>query len=438
MQTASPGSTSAVNPKNIKIGSVSPTHRPAVITVVRDPDHPLGKRFDLNPDASIAKKSAVHVAFGMAVMHDVPTPESFVELLNKVSEDPYAAIINASFDGIPVGEEFAILSEREIENRLGIPCTDREKQKGVHAIEYDGKPMKAVGRFKENVRPSSWQLLDRDIDAQTPPEFANVSDEEWLSALAKILPGIDQVTTVHARSTSSRVMRDGKPVGGGNGHFWLKLSNPEDIERLRAAIIVLAAQAGLTWPKPRYSRTDPGRIVGQSLATIIDASVWTPGRLVFIGKPVVGDGLTVEPLSPTIHAREHDSLDTSAVVLPDAEKVREITRKAGVEMSIASGHTGLRISANDLTLDTELETQKGGILTVRQLVERGTTGKIRCQTPFRASESWAAFYNVNPDGIPFVHDVGTGTTHWLNEFEADEVKIIPALDVVKQLLPKVK
>ena len=126
------------------------------------------------------------------------------------------------------------------------------------------------------------------------------------------------------------------------------------------------------------------------------------------------------------------------MVLPDTEKVREITRKAGVEMSVTTGHSGLRISANDLTLDTELETEKDGVLTVRQLVERGTTGKIRCQSPFRASESWAAFYNTNADGIPFVHDVGTSTTHWLNEFEAEDVKIIPAQIVVKQLIPKVK
>ena len=34
------------------------------------------------------------------------------QTLTLVSEDPHAAIINASFDGIPVGEEFAILSER--------------------------------------------------------------------------------------------------------------------------------------------------------------------------------------------------------------------------------------------------------------------------------------------------------------------------------------
>ena len=118
--------------------------------------------------------------------------------------------------------------------------------------------------------------------------------------------------------------------------------------------------------------------------------------------------------------------------------MREITRKAGVEMSVTTGQAGLRIRANDLTLDTELETEKDGVLTVRQLVERGTTGKIRCQTPFRDSRSFAAFFNTNADGILFVHDVGTGTTHWLNAFEAEEVKILPAMGVVKQLMPKVK
>ena len=332
-------------------------HPSAVITVVRDPNHKLGKRFALDSDGIVSKKSAVHLSFGIAVQHDVPTPESFVELLNKVGADPNAAIINASFDGIPVGEEFAILSECEIEKRLDIPGSDREKQKGVHTIEHDGKNIKVVGRFKENIRPSSWQLLDRDVDAQTPAEFASLSDVEWLSVLAKILPGIDQVTTVSTRSTSSRVMLDGKPVGGGNSHVWFMLNKADDAERIRVAIIVRAAQAELTWPKPRYSRSEPGKVVGQSLATIVDPSVWTPGRLVFIGKPVVGDGLTVEPLAPTIHRRKQDSLDTAAVVLPDARKVREITRKAGGEMSITTGHSGLRISANDLTLDTELETQ---------------------------------------------------------------------------------
>ena len=281
------GSTFPVTQNIITVGSKTPgisdnqgsdcAELRSIVTVVRDPNHALGKHFDLDSDGTLSKTSAVHLSFGIAVQHDVPTHDAFVALMNIVSEDPNAAIINASFDGIPVGEEFAILSEREIENRLGIPCSDREKQKGVHAIEHNGKNINVVGRFKENIRPSSWQLLDRDVDAQTPTAFAAMSDEDWLTALAKILPGIDQVTTVSTRSTSSRVMHDGKPVGAGNGHVWFRLDNPDDAERIRAAIIVLAAQAGMAWLKARYSRSEPGKVVGQSLTTIIDPSVWTPG-----------------------------------------------------------------------------------------------------------------------------------------------------------------
>ena len=273
----------------------------AIITVVRDVKKPLGKEFRRTSEGKISKKSTVSLSFGAAVMHRVETHEELAELLKTVGDDPHAAIINASIDGIEVGEEFIILSENEIAKRLGIPGSDREKQKGVHQIEHDGKTLKAVGRFKENVRPSAWQLLDRDIDSHTPEKYTNLSVEEWLSALSAVIPGIDTVTYVETASTSSRVMCDGNPVGGGNGHVWIKTADAEKVEFLRSAIPVLAAQAGMTWLKPRFSRTEKDKVVGQSLTTLIDPSVWTPGRLVFNGQPIALDGLTVEPMNPAVH-----------------------------------------------------------------------------------------------------------------------------------------
>ena len=409
-----------------------------IITVIHDRNQPLGKRFSLNPDGTISKQSSVNVSFGIAVMHRVETHDELAALLAKVGDDPHAAIINASFNGIDVGEEFLILSEREIETRLGISRSDREKQKGIHQVALEGKSYKAIGRFKENVRASSWQILDRDIDSHTPAEFANLSTEDWLLAVGKILPGLDKVSHVKAESTSARVFHDGKSVGGGNGHIWIKVANPEDIERARPALIVCAAQVGMTWKRPRFSKSEEGKVVGYSLTTILDPSVWSPERLVFYGQPTVCAGLTVKPLVAIVHEGESDALATEAMVLPDAKAIREITRKAGVEMSVTTGSNGLRIVANDLTLATEVETKDHGILTVREIIERGITGKLRCQTPFRDSGSWAAFFNKNADGVPFVYDVGTGTTHWLNQFEAEEVKVIPASAVVIKLVPKVK
>jgi len=410
----------------------------SIITVVRDPKHTLGKHFTLNPDGTISKKSAVNLSFGIAIMHRIEIHDDLAALLKNVGEDSHAAIINASFDGIEVGEEFIIASERELEKLLGIPGTDREQQKGVHQITHEGKQCKAVGRFKDNVRASSWQLLDRDIDGHTPAEYATLTTEAWLVALGKILPGLDKVSYVKTGSTSARVMRDGTPVGGGNGHVWIKVANPDDIERARPALIVCAAQKGMTWPKPRVSRQDKETVVGQSLTTIVDPSVWTPGRLVFDGQPTVSEGLTVVPLSGVVHRGKCDTLDTEAIVLPDAKAVREITRKAGVEMSVTAGSNGLRIVANDLTLATEIETKEHGILTVREIIARGIGGKLRCQTPFRDSCSYAAFYNTNAEGVPFVYDVGTGMTHWLDKFEAEEVKSVRAKAVVTKLVADVK
>ena len=394
----------------------------SIITVVRDVKNPLGKRFKLNPDGTVSKTSSVHVSCGMAVMHRIETHEELASLLKNVGDDSHAAIINAAFAGIEVGEQFVILSERQIEQRLGIPRSDRDRQKGIHDIMLDGKPRKAIGRFKENVRPSRWQIIDRDIDRHTPAEYAEMSDPEWLQKMDKIMPGLEMVSHVRTASTSSRVLRNGQPVGAGNGHVWIKLTNPLDIERARTALIVQAAAAGMTWLKPRHSRSEPGKVVGKSLTTICDPSVWTPGRLIFIGKPVVDEGLTVAPPSAVVHHGEGDTLDTASIVLPDADTVRRITRTAGIEMDVQTGGSGLRVTAHDLTLDTELDTEDHGQMTVRQLIAKGITGKVRCQTPFRDSKSFAAFLSFGADGKPFIHDVGTGTTHWLNDFEANDFR----------------
>jgi len=409
-----------------------------VITVVRDPDHFLGKRFDTNPDGSISKSSNVRLSFGIAVQHHVPTHADLFELLKTVGNDPHAAIINAAFPDISIGEEFLILSENEIVKRLGISKSDRVHQKGVHQVEYDGKSYKAVGRFKENVQPSNWQLLDRDIDHHTPVNFSGLDTTAWLSALVPIIPGIDQVSYVENPSTSSRVLRECKPVAAGNSHIWIYIDNPKDIERTRVALMVRAAEYGLTWLKPRYSRVNADEIVGQSLTTILDSSVWTPGRLVFDGLPSTGEGFQVLPSAISFHQGEYQTLDSSTIALPDSKRIREITRKAGVEMNVRITSKGIRATSNDLTLDTELETKDLGRLTVRELILQGVRTETRCQTPFRASESWAAFYNVNSDGIPFIYDHGTSITHWLNEFEAEEVKVIPATRIVEQLIPKVR
>lgn len=107
-------------------------------------------------------------------------------------------------------------------------------------------------------------------------------------------------------------------------------------------------------------------------------------------------------------------------------------------MAMNHGSDGLKITTHDLTLNTEIDTEDWGMLTVREILERGISSKVRCQTPFRDSNSYAALLSVGKDGTPFVYDVGTGTTHWLNGKDADGVRLAASTGFILRLLPKVK
>lgn len=192
-----------------------------------------------------------------------------------------------------------------------------------------------------------------------------------------------------------------------NGHVWVRFKNPADVERVRAAILVKAAELEMTWVKPRLSK-QTGERVGVSLTTLVDTSVLTPGRLVFCGKPVAGDGLQV--LDSKFVRSEglfDDSVDTSALVLPDPDRIRAITKAAGVEMHTSSN--GLNAIVYDLSLSTELVTQDRGVITVAEGMKIG--GTLRCQSPFRASDSWASLFSVDKHSAPRLYDFGTSTTH---------------------------
>jgi len=402
-----------------------------IITIVRDPESILGKRFNLIDNGDIEKKSEVKVSTGLAEMHNVPNVEALAKLLRDVSEDPHAAIINASFEGVDVGESFLIYSEDRIRGFLNQPGAKRNVTKGLHHGTHNGKPIKIIGRLKENITPSSWQLIDRDIDASTPDKYANLSDDAYISELDKLLPGFEAVDKVITGSTSARVHRHGEFASKCNGHIWFSVADHGDVERLRAALIVRAAEQGMTWLKPRYSKVT-GEVCGHSLTTILDTSVFTPGRLVFSGKPIADEGLVIEPQTIVIKKGNRTVIDTAQISLPDDKRVREVTAAAGVEMGLSGG--SLSFEAQDLTMCTEIELKNGEIITVAEAVKLGEN-KIRCQTPFRESSSFAAFLAFDGRGWPFIYDVGTSTTHRLSRLEICQIEFSEPYEDIVELSP---
>lgn len=394
--------------------NLQPPHRMIndIVTIIRDPKNSLGKRYA----ADGSKTSNVQVSQAFAEQRYVPTLQAMAAVIMEVSTDPNAALINTSFPAIPVGEKFIILSQTQLERQLSLKT--RESMCGLHELKVGGKSYKTIGRFKENVLPSSWQILDRDLDAHTPPKFASLSHAAWLTEVDKLLPGLSKAAKISTLSSSARVMRKGKILGQGNGHTWVQVQDPNDVERVRHALQIKAMELELGWKKPRRSRKNPCQICGYGFATIVDNSVWTPGRLIFNGKPTVAPGLTVKPQKTII--KPGTRLDTSKLVTPAPDKIRSISRSAGFEIQLRKDASGvLAIHAQDLYLNTEIELRDGTVTTVAEALTNLQAGdKLRCQTPFRESNSEAAFLSRGRDGKPFIHDVGTGTTHWLNDVEA--------------------
>ena len=109
-------------------------------------------------------------------------------------------------------------------------------------------------------------------------------------------------------------------------------------------------------------------------------------------------------------------LDTSQTAIGDTAIAMAAARSLGVDLKIAQGPEGrLSISNHDLRWGTELDT-RFGIMTVREAIALkafNSTGKVRCQSPYRDSTSEAAFLGRGRDRRPFVYDSGTGITHWL-------------------------
>ncbi len=257
---------------------------PDIITVVRDPDNNLGKLFSLTDHGEVKNDAEVRLAFGIAVQHHVPDVCALEKLLTEIAEDSHAAICNSAFPLFQVGKEFALMSESRFQ-KMGISRGDPNVNWPV-SVRHKGSDYPALGRWKEHSAPSSWVLLDRDVDEHTPNKYADLDYDGWLREVNKLLPGILQCARLRAHSSSTRVSVNGKPVGGGNGHTWVQVANPDDIKRIRSAVKARALDLGMAWIKPRRSKST-GEVVGNDVVSIIDWSVFTLGRLVFAGKPEV-------------------------------------------------------------------------------------------------------------------------------------------------------
>ncbi len=403
-----------------KVCQIKNSDTPDIITVVIDEKNLLGKNFGTLPNKSIKKTSAVAVARGIACQYYVPDFATFQKVLQIVSENPHAAIVNAGFKHAAIGEQFIFLSKKAL-IKLGLKPEDVTKVSG----------MTAFARLKDHATPSTWQLFDRDEDRHTPDWARKQTFDEWRQSLDKILPGVARVVMLRAHSSSARVLRaDGTAAGGGNGHTWIKVADAADAERTRTAIIARALELGMSWLKPRISKRT-GEICGQGFATIVDASVWTTGRLVFAGRPTCSSDMTITDQQFELIDGEKEVLDTSLAVV-SALKTYRASAKKGTPLRLSRDATGYHTVIQNLQLETEIELEDGSTTTIAALMSE-LGDKVRCQAPFRESESMAAFVALDGKGNPFVFDSGTNTKHVLAKSISNGMKCKELDNLIREL-----
>ena len=391
----------------------------AAFTVITSTDpRTVGKTYWIE-NGKLHKRPVAHISEGIAKSVTAATIYDmcdWIERINEGHDEVLCSTLWSGDGGEHEGEQFAIITERDLSERLGFAVGAPELA-GIHDI--NGQRMAA--RLKRGMTPSCLLLIDADNPEGMPDEQTAWSIQQRLDYLDGLSPGIGRCERIEYRASSARVRHGSEPPKGAS-HAIMRVDHPAMIPILKEHFRVRMVLKGLSFPSPRRDRAT-GEVIGYGHRTVNDLAVWDIGRLIFCSKPTleqsaIDAGYVVDDADVRIVNEGGGVLTLSGIELPDAEALAEYTRLTGTRLSYSGGRTSLAVrSVGELTLDTEIESRRE----VRPLGEwfdiMGQQGidHLRCEAPFRASSSEAAFIKRTGAASGFVHDVGNGTTYLLDE-----------------------
>ena len=376
------------------------------------------KTYVLANGGKIKKKAVASIVEGKATTVDVPDARSFMALIKQVSESTNLVICPGEFkNALNLGGQFTLLSQAELANQLG--CDIAEVPIGV--ISHGDKAYGA--RLKDGITPSSWVLFDADNPEGMPEEWSGLDIAGRLEVWEPILPGITQCERIEARSSSERV-KNGIDRGR-RSHAWIRITNPEILDQLHAYLTLAIAEHDIFFYSPRYSRKS-GEVIGKDIRSIFDLSTFISGRLVFNSLPDISQiekfGYSLTGVDAILVNEGNGAYDNSWIRVPNSESVDQFRHKTGLMLEIRLTDSGLVINnRSELDLATEI-TVKGATKTLEEWlpeIQKQPNKRLRCEAPFRASYSAAAFMSIEDNGAIRVYDSGTRTNYWLrlaNEF----------------------
>jgi hypothetical protein len=403
---------------------------------------PASKFFAAN-GSKVARQPANFVA----VQLHAPTAAAMRDILAAVSKLPSAAICNGRFPGLPVYDLGALIeasnsNPRTLMLACGFRIVSQERLSKLTAEERTGSPVTV--RTKATTLPTSWIVVDRDVDELTPKEFAELNVEEWIAMLARFALGLDQAPRIETPSSSARVFRDGKALASGRGHIWIK-TTAHDYEVLVRARVALRDQLiadGKAWSRPDKNGRPQVRLP-------IDFATWTSCTMVYSGKPEVAKDSTLSVVNATFEVVNESgpAFNLAAVPAPSREALIHSHHqlRPGVAVTLSGAGARSQLDVYDLAVQDEVELPNGCLTTVAEVHadlrtrhERGETNvSQRLQSPFRPeSRSVAAWAGLSSSGELYICDSGIGgETHWLKRDPASEFDVLgpSAADIIAEL-----
>jgi len=367
----------------------------------------LGKNFELSSDGTLIKNVIANISEGTVTTLATVTPKRLKNILNIASLRDDITLMPGRFINEQHKAEAKLITQKNLAKKLG--CSESDVPGGVQEIGDE----RCVARLKTGIEASDWIVIDADDPAGIPDKWRVLNLQERLELLEPLVAGISTCLRVEYRSSSARVVKDGQQTGGAT-HAWIQISDPAKMEILREHVKVNMQLQELSFPSPRFSKKTK-QVIGHEQKTVIDLAVWLPGRLVFCSKPTVSaEGYAVVCADVTIVNPDGGILDVSSIELPSGNDLKQLQKETGRLLSY-SQNNGLKVSdTGTLTLDTEIEI-KGASKPLSEVIAKMKPGeKVRCETPFRASKSEAAFIRLLDNGLPMLHDVGNSTNYYLS------------------------
>jgi putative DNA primase/helicase len=394
------------------IGAAAAASNTPCFTVVQSSDPPqVGKTYRLDKNKRLTKTSVASIVAGAATTIQA-TPDNLVEALKRAAESDNTVIALDAYKGASPGDpaEIHVVTEHALERLTGGPIG------AVHPGFFNVKGKLFAARLRRLMEGSGWILLDADTPEGMPPEWARLSLVERLELLEAILPGISRCLRIEYRGSSARVINGGPEPGP--SHALIRVSDPSRLDHMRMRVHIESVRKGLAFRSPRYSRKD-GKVVSYAWLTVFDWSVWGAGRLIFAARPDVSaaPGYRVLDANVQVVNPQGGPLDIDGIEPPTEEELADYAAKTGLSVSIDTAEKDRFTIREDgrLRLDTAIES-RGVIRTLAEWLTHmfdHDIGKMRCESPFRASISEAAFIRIGPGGRIFVHDIGTMTKHVL-------------------------